>query len=110
VLVSALTPSHAVPASSGPDDLHSFRLTEREAEVVMLAARGFSVLNVASQLSIAESTVRTHVKNAYRKMRVSNRAELTSRVLGAVVGLAAPVGTPEAAHVAAPPERSPSGR
>jgi DNA-binding CsgD family transcriptional regulator len=90
VLVSALSPSHAFPPPAGHGDLRSYRLTEREAQVVMLAARGLSVLNVSARLSIAESTVRTHVKNAYRKMGVSNRAELTSRVLGAFVGLPGP--------------------
>ncbi|MBI5501560.1 MAG: helix-turn-helix transcriptional regulator [Deltaproteobacteria bacterium] len=87
VLVSALPSARDATTAPNPADLGPYRLTQREAEVAVLAARGFSVLNVAAQLAIAESTVRTHVKNAYRKMQVSNRAELTARVIGAVVGL-----------------------
>ncbi|MBI5490535.1 MAG: helix-turn-helix transcriptional regulator [Deltaproteobacteria bacterium] len=103
VLVSALASAGDAAAAPSPADLGPYRLTQREAEVAVLAARGFSVLNVAARLSIAESTVRTHVKNAYRKMQVSNRAELTARVIGAVVGLAGTGGGAGGGPPAEPP-------
>jgi DNA-binding CsgD family transcriptional regulator len=92
VLVSALEPSGLRPPAARPEDLRRFRLTDREAQVAVLAARGFAVLNVAAELGIAETTVRSHVKSLYRKMQVANRAELTARVLGAVLGIAEPAG------------------
>jgi DNA-binding NarL/FixJ family response regulator len=66
--------------------------------VAVLAARGFAVLNVAAELGIAEATVRSHVKSLYRKMQVTNRAELTARVLGAVLGIADPTGGGTGTH------------
>lgn len=58
------------------------RLSAREAEVALLATRGFSVVNIACRLNVAESTVRTHLKRIYRKLGVCSRAELAWRILG----------------------------
>jgi DNA-binding CsgD family transcriptional regulator len=51
-------------------------LTLREAEVADLAARGYSVLNIAQRLALSEWTVKAHLKRTYKKLRVSSRAEL----------------------------------
>ena len=49
-------------------------LTEREAEVVGLLARGFQTKQVAAALGISAKTADRHVQNAYRKIGVSTRA------------------------------------
>lgn len=51
-------------------------LTPREAEVLGYLGRGHGVAFVAESLVVSESTVRTHVKNIYRKLGVSSREEL----------------------------------
>lgn len=65
------------------DDVRvALSLSAREAEVGLLAAQGFSTLNIASRLDVAESTVRTYLKRVYQKTGVCSRAELACRVLG----------------------------
>jgi HD-GYP domain-containing protein (c-di-GMP phosphodiesterase class II) len=49
-------------------------LTEREAEVVGLLARGLQTKQVARELGISVKTADRHVQNAYRKIGVSTRA------------------------------------
>jgi DNA-binding CsgD family transcriptional regulator len=50
-------------------------LTRREIEVVDLMSRGAGNADIADELVIAESTVRTHVKHILRKLRAANRAQ-----------------------------------
>jgi HD-GYP domain-containing protein (c-di-GMP phosphodiesterase class II) len=52
-------------------------LTEREAEVVGLLARGLQTKHVARRLGISIKTADRHVQNAYRKIGVSTRAAAT---------------------------------
>ena len=48
------------------------RLTEREADVLRMLARGRSYAQAAIELGVSAHTVGTHVKNAYRKLDVHN--------------------------------------
>lgn len=52
-------------------------LTEREAQVVGMLARGLMTKQVANELGISAKTADTHVQNAYRKLGVSTRAAAT---------------------------------
>jgi HD-GYP domain-containing protein (c-di-GMP phosphodiesterase class II) len=52
-------------------------LTEREAEVVGMLARGLQTKQVARALGIAIKTADRHVQNAYAKIGVSTRAAAT---------------------------------
>jgi HD-GYP domain-containing protein (c-di-GMP phosphodiesterase class II) len=52
-------------------------LTEREAEVVGMLARGLQTKQVARALGISVKTADRHVQNAYRKIGVSTRAAAT---------------------------------
>jgi DNA-binding CsgD family transcriptional regulator len=52
-------------------------LTEREAEVVAMLARGLQTKQVARALGIAVKTADRHVQNAYGKIGVSTRAAAT---------------------------------
>jgi DNA-binding NarL/FixJ family response regulator len=59
-------------------------LTERETEVLRLIARGLTTAEVARLLNISTNTVPSYIKEIYRKLNVSSRAEaaLTARNLG----------------------------
>ena len=57
-------------------------LTPREAEILVLTARGHSSTFIAGQLFISASTVRFHQQNIYRKLDVHSRQELLAVVNG----------------------------
>ncbi|MEV6908839.1 response regulator transcription factor [Amycolatopsis sp. NPDC051071] len=50
-------------------------LTTREAEVLGLISRGLSNPEIAAELFIGESTVKSHINHAFAKISVRNRAE-----------------------------------
>ena len=54
-------------------------LSERELEVLVLLAAGKSNRQIASELFVALSTVKTHIKNIYGKLDVRNRTQAVSR-------------------------------
>ena len=51
-------------------------LTNREREVVRLAARGMSNAEIATAMAISVATVKTHVSRAMTKLRARDRAQL----------------------------------
>jgi HD-GYP domain-containing protein (c-di-GMP phosphodiesterase class II) len=52
-------------------------LTEREVEVLRLAAKGLNRRQVATALFVSEGTVRSHLEHIYGKIGVSNRSAAT---------------------------------
>lgn len=52
-------------------------LSEREFSVFLQLARGLTVARIAENLSLAPSTVGTHLYNVKQKLDASNQAELT---------------------------------
>ena len=50
-------------------------LTSREAEVLVLIARGYSNQEIADRLVLSLDTVKTHVKHVYFKCRARSRAQ-----------------------------------
>ena len=52
-------------------------LTRREREVARLAAHGYSSREIAERLSIADRTVEWHLSNAYSKLGIDSRHELS---------------------------------
>jgi DNA-binding NarL/FixJ family response regulator len=50
-------------------------LSNRELEILLLAARGMSNRRIASHLKLSEATVKRHLANLYPKMGVSSRGE-----------------------------------
>lgn len=51
-------------------------LTPREIEMVGMVARGLRNKEMSQRLSISEGTVKIHLHNIYRKLKVENRVEL----------------------------------
>lgn len=53
------------------------RLTERETEVLQRVAKGYTLPEIAQQLALSRHTVASYIKQIYRKLDVSSRAEAT---------------------------------
>ena len=56
-------------------------LSERETEVVVLAARGFSNRLIAQEMHLSEATVKRHLANIYEKVGVHSRTEVVRTAL-----------------------------
>ena len=66
------------PPTQAPAD----PLSERELAVLRLLAAGLSKPEIARELIVAESTVRSHVKNIYAKLDAHRRREAVERARG----------------------------
>ena len=78
--IPALTPSIARRIMehfrhTGPAFDASAELTERETEVLAMIGQGLRNVEVAGEMRITENTVASHIKNIYRKLGISSRAE-----------------------------------
>jgi len=58
-----------------PQNMPSVALTERENEVLLRVAKGFTLPEIGVQLSLSRHTIADYVKQIYRKLNVSSRAE-----------------------------------
>ena len=56
-------------------------LSERESEIVVLAARGLSNHQIAAELNLSEATVKRHLANVYQKIGVRSRSEAVRTAL-----------------------------
>lgn len=54
-------------------------LTEQETRIVRLISDGLSNKEIADQLNIKAETVKSHIKNVYRKLNVNNRVQALQR-------------------------------
>jgi DNA-binding NarL/FixJ family response regulator len=57
-------------------------LSERETEILSFVAKGYRDKEIAEKLFLSTDTVRTHVRNIYRKLHVRSRTEAALRFLG----------------------------
>ncbi len=55
-------------------------LSHREKQVLELAARGLTNCQIAASLFLAESTVKTHLSAAFRRLGVNSRREATALI------------------------------
>jgi len=62
-------------AHGGDTGRETARLTDREKEILVNVARGFSDKEMATRLFLAESTVKSHLRDIYRKLEVRNRVQ-----------------------------------
>ncbi len=80
------------PVRSGPDGppallderqwsylCRRYELTPREQQIAELVCRGFRNGNIAKHLNIRPGTVKTHVRNIYRKVKVKNKINMLLR-------------------------------
>jgi two-component system nitrate/nitrite response regulator NarL len=56
-------------------------LSERESEILVLAARGLSNEQIARELNLSEATVKRHLANVYQKIGVRSRSEAVRMAL-----------------------------
>jgi DNA-binding NarL/FixJ family response regulator len=57
------------------DNLPHVQLTDRENEVLLRVAKGFTLPEIGVQLGLSRHTIADYVKQIYRKLNVSSRAE-----------------------------------
>jgi len=53
-------------------------LTDREQEVVSWAVQGLTNKEIAAQLGVAEKTVKTHLQNIFRNLKIRRRVQLAA--------------------------------
>lgn len=66
------TPSLDLPFET---DAEIQSLTSRETEILSLVAKGLSNKEISEQLYVSELTVKTHLKNIFKKLNVSSRTQ-----------------------------------
>lgn len=78
--------------------LRARALTTREKQVLMLVVTGLTNSQIAAELFLAESTVKSHLSSAFGKLGVSSRSEAAAVILdpergnGLGIGVPAPAG------------------
>ena len=70
-----------IPASECRQIIDIEPLTERELEVLHLIVDGDSNSAIAGKLYLTEGTVKLHVRNIFKKLRVSDRTQAAIRAL-----------------------------
>ncbi len=75
------------PAPPAPPEALA-SLTERELQVLALVGRGLSNEEIASELFVADTTVRTHIRHILEKLRLRDRVQAV--VLAYETGLVRP--------------------
>jgi DNA-binding NarL/FixJ family response regulator len=61
--------------SATPTREESFDLSDRELDILQLLVDGLNYKEIGDKLFISPQTVRSHIKNIYKKMHVHSRAE-----------------------------------
>ena len=56
-------------------------LTERETEILRMVVEGTSNKAIAGRLSLGEGTIKSHLRNIYRKLQVRTRAEAAAHAV-----------------------------
>lgn len=72
-MVDALSGNNSIAAINASRGLHG--LTQREIEVLAGIVQGLSDKEIASKLFLSESTVKTHLRAIYHRLKLRNRAQ-----------------------------------
>jgi len=80
-LVSVLRTQGGLSSAFGKGEDSLLSLTERESDVLRLVAKGYSNKSVARELGITLSTVKTHLRNIFRKLDVEDRAQVIIKAI-----------------------------
>lgn len=80
-LTSLVQLIHEAPAATSKQAPLVGRLSAREQEVLNLLAQGSSNRDIASELCVAESTVRAHIHNILDKLHLDNRVQAATFVM-----------------------------
>jgi DNA-binding NarL/FixJ family response regulator len=83
---SALSPAVARKViqyfqSSIPVQQNNYHLTAKEKELLQCLVQGMSYKMIADAMMISFETVKSHVKNVYRKLHVSSNSEAVAKAL-----------------------------
>lgn len=78
---SPMTPSIARKVAISFRPVTDFDLSDREKEVLLRLTKGENYNTIAEDLFISGHTVRTHIRNIYKKLQVSSRGEAVSSAM-----------------------------
>ncbi|MCB1126668.1 MAG: response regulator transcription factor, partial [Verrucomicrobiae bacterium] len=81
-ILGRLQPGETAPKPPSSSKAAVEALSTRETEVLELLAKGRRYTEIASEISVSLDTVKTHIRNIYRKLEVRNKAEAISLLLG----------------------------
>lgn len=70
-----------------------YHTTDRELQVAKLVCRGFNNEDIAVELKITHGTVKTHIRNIYRRVRVKNKIQMVLKFVDTATKLAVKSGT-----------------
>jgi DNA-binding NarL/FixJ family response regulator len=73
--VMAYFSAKAKPQPASPNAMPHVNLTDRESEVLLRVAKGYTLPEIGVQLGLSRHTIADYVKQIYRKLNVSSRAE-----------------------------------
>ncbi len=73
--VMAYFSAKAKPQSASANAMPAVNLTDRESEVLLRVAKGYTLPEIGVQLGLSRHTIADYVKQIYRKLNVSSRAE-----------------------------------
>jgi len=66
-----------------------FGVTRGEARVLALVSAGMSAEDIGASLEIATATVRVHLRNVYRKLKINRQSDLVATILKAIMPMCA---------------------
>ena len=76
-----------------------YQLTKRELDVAKLVCRGFNNEDIAAELEITHGTVKTHIRNIYRRVRIKNKIQMVLKFVDVATKSAAKSGTSSAVPI-----------
>jgi ATP/maltotriose-dependent transcriptional regulator MalT len=75
----AARPTVHIPSMKELTESVSAQITPREYEILHLLDEGLDNKALARRLMVADSTIRTHLRNIYRKLEVNSRIQAVNR-------------------------------